>query len=266
MFFLLDYFYKLNYELIIGILEVIYSPNNNTVKIFFLGTVMLESKNNEGLRKVRQKRTSIKFKILVVLVAAIISAGIIFSARQFLKSYSKHSASTGESGTIISKPSMGGSFSLINQYGKKVTDKDFLGGYSLIFFGYTYCPDVCPTALTSVSDALNKLGELGEKITPIFITIDPIRDTVDHLKEYASFFHPRLVALTGTEGEIKAVAKKYRVYYAKAKENKEDPEDYLMDHSAITYLMGPNGKFVAHFSHGLGPELLAKRIEENLGE
>ena len=125
----------------------------------------------------RKKFTkSIKFKILVVLVAAIISAGIIFSARQFLKSFGKDSDSIGESGTIISKPSMGGSFSLINQYGKKVTDKDFLGGYSLIFFGYTYCPDVCPTALTSVSDALNKLGERGKKITPIFITIDPIRE------------------------------------------------------------------------------------------
>ena len=97
---------------------------------------MLESKNNEGLRKVRQKRTSIKFKILVVLIAAIISAGIIVSARQFLKSYSKNSASIGESGTIISKPSMGGSFSLINQFGKKVTDEDFLGGYFLIFFGF----------------------------------------------------------------------------------------------------------------------------------
>jgi len=157
-------------------------------------------------------------------------------------------------------PAIGGPFTLTDHNGNEVTDASFHGKFMLVFFGYTYCPDVCPTALTDISDAMDSLGDSAEKITPVFISVDPARDTPEHLKEYASYFHPRLVAMTGSEQVIKTVAKSYRVYYAKAKSEDEDPESYLIDHSSIIYLMGPDGKFVTHFSHGTEPDVMAERI------
>jgi len=159
---------------------------------------------------------------------------------------------------------IGGPFALTDHNGQAVTEKDFYGRYLLVMFGYTYCPDVCPTQLSTASDAIDILGDKVTNVTPVFITIDPERDTVDHLKEYASYFHPRLIAMTGTAKQIKVAAKAYRVYYVKSGENKDDPQDYLMDHSAITYLIGPDGKFLTHFSHGTDAETMAKRIREYL--
>jgi len=159
---------------------------------------------------------------------------------------------------------IGGPFSLTDHNGRAVTQQDFRGKFMLVMFGYTYCPDVCPTQLSTASDAIDALGEHGASVIPIFITIDPERDTAAHLKEYVSYFHPSMIALTGTPEQIKSVAKAYRVYYAKVQENKDDPEDYLMDHSALIYLMGPDGKFLAHFSHGTDAETMATRIREFL--
>jgi cytochrome oxidase Cu insertion factor (SCO1/SenC/PrrC family) len=163
-----------------------------------------------------------------------------------------------------SSVSIGGPFALTDHNGKAVTQQNFRGKYMLVMFGYTFCPDVCPMQLTVASEAIDALGDDGKKVTPVFITIDPERDTVEHLKEYVSYFHPSLVALTGTADQIKSAAKAYRVYYAKANENKDDPEDYLMDHSAITYLMGPDGNFITHFSHGVDAAVMSKKIFENL--
>ena len=167
-----------------------------------------------------------------------------------------------ESATSKSNMSIGGPFSLVDHEGNAVTDLDFRGQYLLIYFGYTYCPDVCPTALTDMSDALEKLGAEAGKVTPILITIDPVRDTPEHLKEYASFFHPRLRALTGTPQKIAAVAKAYRVYFNRAKQQDSAPDDYLMDHSSAIYLMGPDGTFRFHFSHGTDAEIMARRIRD----
>jgi len=161
-------------------------------------------------------------------------------------------------------PAIGGPFALTDHNGNEVTDASFHGKFMLVFFGYTYCPDVCPTALTDISDAMDSLGDAAEKITPVFISVDPARDTPEHLKEYASYFHPRLVAMTGSEQAIKTVAKSYRVYYAKAKSEDEDPDSYLIDHSSIIYLMGPDGNFMTHFSHGTEPDVIAQRIREYL--
>ena len=163
-----------------------------------------------------------------------------------------------------SKPNIGGPFTLIDQDGKLTTDQDFKGQHMLIYFGYTYCPDICPTSLTTMSDALDLLGEDANKVTPILITFDPARDTPEYLKEYASYFHPRLKALTGTSEQVASVAKAYRVYYAKTIKEDAEPEDYLMNHSSATYLMGPNGAFLLHFSHGTDAEIMARRIREKL--
>jgi protein SCO1/2 len=164
------------------------------------------------------------------------------------------------SGTAL----VGGPFSLTDQNGKRVTDQDFRGKYMLIFFGYTYCPDVCPSELQVMSAALDQLGPEADKIQPIFITIDPARDTPETLKVYVSNFHPRLIGLTGSESEIAAAATAYRVYYAKAK-GTEDKPDYLMDHGTILYLMGPDGKFVKHFTYSTEAKGLAEALRQIIG-
>ena len=159
---------------------------------------------------------------------------------------------------------LGGPFSLTDQDGKIVTDKDYAGRYMLVYFGYTYCPDVCPTSLAAIGRAMDILetkdAALAARIQPIFITIDPERDTPALMKSYVKNFHPRLIGLTGTPEQIAAVAKAYKVYYAKAVDKGAPADSYLMDHSSITYLMGPDGKFVTHFAHGTTPDAMAEKL------
>jgi protein SCO1/2 len=159
----------------------------------------------------------------------------------------------------------GGSFSLIDQYGKRRTDKDFRGKYMLIFFGYTYCPDVCPTTLAVEAEALDKLGARADRIVPIFISVDPKRDTPDKLKSYLSSFDAKppstrsnFVGLTGSDEEIANAAKAYRVYYrAHIDARTENGADYSIDHTGDVYLMGPDGEFVAYYSQGILPDEMA---------
>ncbi len=160
-------------------------------------------------------------------------------------------------------PKIGGPFTLVNQDGKTVTEVDFLGSHMLVYFGYTYCPDVCPTSLSAMAGALDILGPKADKITPVFITVDPERDDPAALKSYIEHFHPRLVGLTGSVEQVKAAAKAYKAYYAKSGDGYNDGE-YAMDHSSITYLMGPDGLFVTHFGHGVEGEVMAKKLAELL--
>jgi cytochrome oxidase Cu insertion factor (SCO1/SenC/PrrC family) len=154
---------------------------------------------------------------------------------------------------------IGGPFHLTDQHGATVTDQDFAGRWMLVYFGYTYCPDFCPLALSTMTQALDLLpAEDAEKIVPVFITIDPERDTVEQMASYAPLFHPRLVALTGTKEEIEQAASAYRVYYAKAEA--DDATSYLMDHSTFVYLMGPDGTYRTHFGHTTSPEEMAEAL------
>ena len=155
---------------------------------------------------------------------------------------------------------IGGPFSLTDQSGRKVTEKDFLGKYMLVFFGYTYCPDVCPTELQVMSAALDSLGARADDIQPVFITVDPQRDTPEVMKQYVANFHPRLLGLTGSPEEIAQVAKAYRVYYSKV-DNNSGPDAYLMDHSSIIYMMDRQGKFLRHFTYSTDAPALAKALE-----
>ena len=159
----------------------------------------------------------------------------------------------------IDVPKIGGPFLLVDHNGNTVSESNFRGKYMLVYFGYTYCPDVCPVSLTVISDAMEMLGESAEQITPVFITVDPERDGHEALKMYVEHFHPRLVGLTGSVDQVNLAAKAYKVYFAKVMEGYEDG-DYAMDHSSITYLMDPNGKFITHFSHGIEPKSMAKKL------
>jgi protein SCO1/2 len=158
---------------------------------------------------------------------------------------------------------IGGPFTLVNGQGETVTDQQFRGKYMLVYFGYTFCPDVCPTALQVMAQALDQLPpETAAKITPIFISIDPERDTPEHVGQYVTHFYPTLIGLTGSPEQVKAAAAAYRIYYAKVEEKGADPSAYLMDHSAILYLMGPDGSFLSHFGHDTTSDTMALRLEK----
>lgn len=160
-------------------------------------------------------------------------------------------------------PTIGGPFTLVGTDGGTVSSQDFRGKYMLVYFGYTYCPDVCPTTLNSVAQAMGKLGAKAAQVQPIFITVDPERDTPAVMKRYVSAFSPSLLGLTGTPAQIAAVAKAYRVYYARHVTG-PGPNDYSMDHSSIIYLMGPDGQFIEPIAAGDSGEQMAKAIAAHL--
>lgn len=162
--------------------------------------------------------------------------------------------------------SIGGPFSLVDHKGQPKTDKDFRGRFMLIYFGYTYCPDVCPTALQSMTQAMDRLDpKTQKKITPVFITIDPERDTAKQLNAYVDNFHPRMVGLTGSVEAITKTARVFRVYFGRAKGVEEESTDYLMDHSSIVFLMNPDGEYVTHFTHATPPEKMAEKLAKVAG-
>jgi protein SCO1/2 len=152
---------------------------------------------------------------------------------------------------------VGGPFTLTDHNGKTVTDRDFRGRYMLIYFGYSFCPDVCPTTLGVMAEALQKAGGKAQRITPIFITIDPERDTPQVLADYMKAFGPQFIGLTGSPAAIKDVEKKYRVYAAK---RPLDRGGYGMDHSSVLYLMGPDGKMISFYDEAISPDELAKDL------
>ncbi len=142
---------------------------------------------------------------------------------------------------------IGGPFTLVNAQGEAVRDADFRGKFMLVFFGFTFCPDICPTDLAKMSTVLQGLGERAESLAPVFITIDPERDTVEQMASYMQNFDARITGLTGTKEQIAAVQQAYRVYAKKIE--MEGMSGYMMDHSAFMYVMGKDGKYITHFRH-----------------
>jgi len=157
--------------------------------------------------------------------------------------------------------SVGGPFRLLDHNGRLVTDANFKGHPFLVFFGFTHCPDICPTALFEMSEVLKRLGPDADKTAALFISVDPERDTPEKLKDYVSSFHPRVIGLTGTPAEIEAVTKAYRAY---AKKVPLEGGDYTMDHSAIVYLMDKEGRFVAPFNLKRSAEQAAADLKRRL--
>lgn len=160
------------------------------------------------------------------------------------------------------RPEIGGPFTLTGPDGKPVSDAAFRGKLMLVFFGYTYCPDVCPTGLAQIAQAMDLLGKDAEQVVPILITVDPERDGPAQIGAYVANFHPRMIGLTGTTEQIAAVAKSYRTYFAKVPGG--TPDAYTVDHSSFTYLMGRDGQFRAVFSHGTTPEAIAQGVRGHL--
>jgi len=162
--------------------------------------------------------------------------------------------------------SIGGPFTLTGAGGRTVSDRDFRGKWLLVYFGYTQCPDVCPTTLAEIVQTLQQLGPLAQEIQPIFITIDPERDTPETVRDYVEAFEPRIVGLTGTPAEIAEVAKQYRVFYRK--QTGTSGADYLMEHSAFVYVMNPAGNYATLLSPrgGQTPEQMASRLRELIAQ
>jgi protein SCO1 len=158
-------------------------------------------------------------------------------------------------------PSYGGAFILVDQHGRTVMDEAFRGKYMLVAFGYTHCPDVCPTLVMEMANALNRLGPEGAAIEPIFITLDPARDTPAVLADYVSSFSPRMIGLTGPEELIADVAKKYRIKYEK---RPGANGEYSIDHTAVIFLMGRDGQFLERFNSAVKTDQIVERIREKL--
>jgi cytochrome oxidase Cu insertion factor (SCO1/SenC/PrrC family) len=192
--------------------------------------------------------------IRIIALAALVLAGIAPLAAQ---TQSSRSGAELMDAVMWNREPIGGPFTLIDHTGKPRSDQDFRGKLMLVYFGFTYCPDVCPTDLQNIGLAIGALGEAGERVQPLFITVDPARDTPEHLKDYVPMFHPRLIGLTGDAAAIHAAAAAYRVYYAQVPLK---GDDYTVDHSSFIYLMGADGKYLGFFPPGAPPEQIVETL------
>ncbi len=184
------------------------------------------------------------FKIAIKIIIGLVLLSLIFWAQS-------NRANHGGKG-------FGGDFTLTNHAGEAVTDKDFKDQYRLIYFGFTFCPAICPTELQRVATILNELGSLGEAIQPIFITVDPERDTPEMMKNYVEMFHPRLIGLTGTIEQIEQAKTGYNVYSKKVKD--EEMSEYTVDHSSFIYFMGPDDTLLRIFKISDPTETIIKNV------
>jgi protein SCO1/2 len=195
----------------------------------------------------------------LLLAAALLAGFAILGAGAFV-ALDLRDSPRGAAGTLLSS-AIGGPFKLIDQNGKTVTNTDLEGKWLLVYFGYTHCPDACPTALNNIALALRDLGAEKQQVRPVFITVDPERDTSSAMKEYVQAFDAPIVALTGSDAAIAQAAKEYRVYYAK---HAEAGGEYSMDHSSIIYVMDPKGRFTASFTGEDPPAQIAARLKKLL--
>ncbi len=165
-------------------------------------------------------------------------------------------------GLVALPAKIGGPFDLTDHRGQAVTEADFQGSFALLTFGYRSCPDFCPTNLATMAQALDELGAGHDRVAPLFLTLDPERDTAAALADYAPLFHERLTALTGTPDRVAEAAQGFRVIYKLRKDI--DPVDYPVDHSTYTYLMDPDWQLLAVFRHSVTPERMAAVIADYL--
>ncbi|HMK68772.1 MAG TPA: SCO family protein [Stellaceae bacterium] len=194
-------------------------------------------------------------RLLAVLGAAVVIAGVV-AAGFYMRSWLE--GPLAGDGASPDRP-----FALTRADGVAVTDKTYRGKWLLVYFGYTYCPDACPTALNAIAEAMEKLGPEAANVQPLFVTVDPERDTPEVMGQYVKSFDPRIVGLTGTDGQIAAVAKEYQVYY---KRRDVEGGTYLMDHTSLIYVVDPAGKLVRFFGGGSSGERIAQHLRELMSQ
>ena len=199
-------------------------------------------------------------KIFIISVSLLFFATLLVSAIFVLLIKPSLSTDCGGNRVVGGSSTIGGNFELTDTNYKKINSREFIKEPSVIYFGYSYCPDVCPFDLQRNAIAVDILNSKKKAITPIFITIDPLRDTPDRLKEFSSFIHPKLIALTGSTAEVKTVMKLFKIYGQKSNEEDFDDDNYLMDHSSFTYLVSSSNEFVDYFSRKVSAEEMAQRI------
>jgi protein SCO1 len=198
-------------------------------------------------------RTPPRFALL-----AIVFAGVLVIAAGVLLALALRETPRGATGTALAS-AIGGQFQLVDQNGKPFSDANLKGKWHLVFFGYTHCPDACPTALNEMSLALDRLGLKRDEVGVVFITVDPERDTPDVMKSYVQSFDAPIVALTGSPEAVAQAAKAYRVFYAK---HPRADGDYDMDHSAVIYVMNPEGRFTATFTPDSSADAIVQRLQK----
>ena len=198
----------------------------------------------------RNKQALIPYLLLVAALAG----GLLWHESEIVPGLGKS--------VISGEATVGGPFHLTDQNGKAVRDADFRGRYMLIYFGYSFCPDLCPTTLATMGQALDQLGPDASQVAALFITIDPERDTPEHLTGYAEQFGSDILALTGKPEDIAEAAHAYKVYYRKAET--KDGTPYLMDHSSVVYLMDRDGRYLANFGIDATPDDIARAIKSRL--
>lgn len=195
----------------------------------------------------------------LVAIGAVVIAAVFLGVTVFLgfRDDSSDKYAQCRNSAIAGGGDLGGPFELVNAAGQTVTDVDVITEPSLIYFGYTYCPDVCPLDVDRNAGAVDELAERGMSVTPIFITVDPKRDTPEVIGDFASNMHPKMIGLTGSPEQIKAASDAYRTYY---KLHDDGTDDYLVDHSTFSYLVMPGEGFVDFFRRELTPDQLADKI------
>lgn len=199
-------------------------------------------------------------RLLIIALALLAVVSTALATVIGLRSVDSTSGSSEGSGRAL----IGGAFTAVDQTGRQVSEKDYLGRWTIFYFGYTFCPDVCPLGLQVITEALEQLpGPVRQNIIPIFVTVDPERDTVPVMASYVSNFVPGMVGLTGTVEQMEALKRAWRVYARKAEGG--TATDYLVDHSAFTYLMDPKGNYVTHFGHDVTADQLAARLKSLVG-
>lgn len=198
-------------------------------------------------------------RLLALLACACLLGGNAQAAGPATPVHATHAAAAAQAQPELAEGEVP-RYLLMDQYGRAVSNQDFGGRFQLITFGYTSCPDVCPTTLAEMAAILQQLGPLEERVQPLFITVDPERDTPEVLRRYTAFFHPHIQGLTGSPELIRRVATLFKVRYDKVRDPGAPPDQYWVDHSAGMILLGPDGGYVTRFAYAMPPGEIAERL------
>jgi protein SCO1/2 len=216
--------------------------------------------NGPSKQKFKQNFFEQNKLVLLTLVIVLMIGGFVY----FIDNAEKVFVKQATSGQAYSgKAAIGGGFTMTDQNGQIFTEANLKGSPTMMFFGFTHCPDVCPMTLTTISEVMETLPKsMRDRLKVVFVTVDPSRDTPAIMKEYLANFDTQYIGLSGTEEQLKDMSKKYLVYYAKNAES--DPKHYLMDHSSYVYLFDDNAEYLTHFSHKMLPEAISAKVQQAL--